>query len=283
MQNFILIHYAQLCNNFNLVKSREGGWSGAIDFQVSQIETVGTNIKAFSFKPPVGSPLDGQSFEFTPGQYLSLTVDINGDGRTAPRHYTVTSPPGADYLQCTVKKIKGGVVSTHIHENLKVGDIIKLTAPFGVFTMEEKEVNDDIEGAVLMSAGIGITPMLNFQRRLASSNKLKLCVHIDSKPESVGHRDFFRKSESCGPDKMMERFTQAMPGGKRLSAKELVAEVLEQINTGDNTNHHFYICGPEKWMNDVQKELIGKKGVKKIMCEVFGSQLATGCPFFHNS
>lgn len=267
---------------YTMAEQREGGWSGHIDFKVLNIETVGTNIKAFSFKPASGSPLHGKSFQFTTGQYLSLVVDIKGDGMTAPRHYTVTSPPGADFLQCTVKKHKGGVVSTHIHENLKVGDTVKLAAPFGVFTMEDKELDDDIEGAVLMSAGIGITPMLNFQRKLAASDKLKLMVHVDSKPESFGHRDFFRNSDTCGPEKMMERFTR-VPGGKRLSAKELVGQVLAKVNDGSSIKHHFYICGPEKWMLDIQEELQGKKGVKKVMCEVFGSQLATGCPFFTNS
>jgi len=265
---------------YDMAEKREGGWSGHIEFQVSEIETVATGIKAFSYKPPAGSPLEGKSFQFSTGQYLSLVVDINGDGLTAPRHYTVTSPPGADFLQCTVKQIKEGKVSTYIHQHLKVGDMVKLAAPFGVFTVEESEF-DEIEGAVLMSAGIGVTPMLNFQRALGKANKLKLCVHVDSKPESYAHRDLFRQSKWCGPERMMEKYTR-VPGGRRLSAAELVAAVLKRLE-GDGTKHHFYICGPEKWMNSVQKELLGKKGVKKVMCEVFGSQLATGCPFFHNA
>ena len=149
-----------------------------MDFRVSEIIQVAKGIKSFSFKPLPGSPLAGKSFEFTPGQYLSLIVDVDGDGLTAPRHYTVTSPPGADFLQCTVKQIKGGKLSTHIHQHLKVGDTVKLAAPFGVFTLDE-----DVQSAVLMSAGIGITPMLNFKRTLGS--KFRLCVHVDSTPESL--------------------------------------------------------------------------------------------------
>lgn len=76
-------------------------------------------------------------FAFLPGQYLTVKVDPNGDGLTAPRHYTVTSPPGAAYLQCATKKIMGGVVSTYMHEALKVGDTVKLTPPYGVFTIDQ--------------------------------------------------------------------------------------------------------------------------------------------------
>mmetsp|Transcript_18568 Transcript_18568/g.42454 ORF Transcript_18568/g.42454 Transcript_18568/m.42454 type:complete len:425 (+) Transcript_18568:187-1461(+) len=264
---------------YTMAEKREGGWSGFIDFEVSHIEDVTSNVKAFTFRPPSRSPLKGKSFEFTSGQYLSLSVDINGDGLTAPRHYTVTSPPGVDYLQCTVKQIEGGKLSTHIHKELKVGDIVKLSAPFGVFTIDEQD-HAEIEGAVLMSAGIGITPMVNFQRTLGSLNKLKLCVHVDANPESHPYRDHFKSSDSLGPGKIMEKYSRT-PGGKRLSAKELVSETLNNIDI--DINHNFYICGPEKWMDAVQNELVGKKGVKKIMCVVFGSQLATGCPFFHNS
>lgn len=260
---------------YQMAEQREGGWSGPMDFRVSEIIQVAKGIKSFSFKPLPGSPLAGKSFEFTPGQYLSLIVDIDGDGLTAPRHYTVTSPPGADFLQCTVKQIKGGKLSTHIHQHLKVGDTVKLAAPFGVFTLDE-----DVQSAVLMSAGIGITPMLNFKRTLGS--KFRLCVHVDSTPESFAYRDFFL-SAPTGKEKsnetLLEKYTR-VPGEKRPSAQKLVAEVWDKLD--GNGNHHFYLCGPENWMEAVSKELIGK-GAKKVVCEVFGSQLATGCPFFQSS
>ena len=53
-------------------------------------------------------------------------------------------------------------------------------------------------------------------------------------------------------------------------AKEIVAEA--------GADHCFYICGPSAWMNEMQAELLNL-GARKVMCEVFGSQLATGCPF----
>lgn len=252
-------------NLYQKAENRAGGWSGLSDFEVSDIEDVGENIKSFSFKPIIGSALEGSNFDFTSGQYLSLKVDPQGDGLTAPRHYTVTSPPGANFLQCTVKKIKGGKVSTYIHEKLKVGDVVKLAAPFGVFTVEEKEV----KSAVLISAGIGITPMINIKRTLG--DKVKLRVHVDTSPKAVAHASVF---ESCPA---LEKFTR-VAGGKRPSVKELVAETLSKAGKDND----FFICGPEEWMTSMQKELL-ENGAKKVMTEVFGSQLATGCPFFQSS
>lgn len=245
---------------YKMAEGRNGGWSGFHDFIISDIKEVAKGIKSFSFKAPPDSTLANASFEFTPGQYLSVKVDPEKNGLTAPRHYTVTSPPGADFLQCTVKKISGGKVSTYLHEKLRLGDKVRLSAPFGVFTAEASEP------AVLMSAGIGVTPMINFQRCLGDN--VKLTVHVDSTPEAYAYRSLF----ASGP--LLEKYSK-VPGAKRPTAKDLVKETLQKSGT-QNT---FYICGPEEWMDEVQKELL-KQGAKKVMCEVFGSQLATGCPFF---
>lgn len=250
---------------YQMVESRTGGWSGLIDFEVSAIEDVTDNVKSFSFKPPAGSPLEGQTFEFTPGQYLSLKVDPDNDGLTAPRHFTVTSPPGADFLQCTVKKIGLGKVTNYLHDKLKVGDIVQLTAPLGVYTAEPESV----QSAVLISAGIGVTPMINFKRTLG--DKVELAVHIDRVPESYPFRQYFAK------DQLLEKYTQTSTG-KREDPADTVREVMDR--TGKN--HTFYVCGPVKWMDGIQSELL-KNGAHKVMCEVFGSQLGSGCPFSASS
>lgn len=251
---------------YKTTEQRSGGWSGPTEFMVSEIVEVAKDIKSFSFKPPVSTEMEGNTFEFTPGQYLTLKVDPEDDGLTAPRHYTVTSPPNADFLQCTVKKLPGGKVSTYLHERVGVGDTVMLSAPYGVFTT----IPDEVESAVLVSAGIGCTPMVNFKRVLGE--KVKLTCHVDSTPEAYAHRAYFAESGD-----LLEKYTQT-PGGRRPTSKELVSEIIDQAGTGNN----FYICGPEKRMDEVQKELL-KNGAKKVMCEVFGSQLATGCPFFHSS
>lgn len=234
---------------------RTGGWRGRKDFKVTDITDVGTDIKSFTFEPV--EPQDA-GFDFTPGQYLTVKVDPNGDGLIAPRHYTATSPPGAKYLQCTTKKVKGGVVSTCMHETLKVGDRVKLTPPYGVFTLDEA-----LPTGVLISAGIGVTPMVNFARTLGA--KVALVVHVDKTEAAHAFKAELEKY------KTLFKYTE---GGTRPKAESLAKETVEKVGT----DHCFYICGPPAWMNEMQAELL-KLGAKKVMCEVFGSQLATGCPF----
>ena len=234
---------------------RTGGWRGRKDFEVTEIAEVGTDIKSFKFEPV--EPQDA-SFDFKPGQYLTVKVDPNGDGLIAPRHYTTTSSPGEKYLQCTTKKVKGGVVSTYMHETLKVGDRVKLTPPYGIFTPDEA-----LPTGVLISAGIGVTPMVNFARTLG--DKVALVVHVDKSEAAHAFKAEFEKH------KTLFKYTD---GGTR----PLVEAVAKEIIAEAGTDHCCYICGPPAWMNEMQAELL-KLGAKKVMCEVFGSQLATGCPF----
>jgi len=245
---------------YQAYEARSGGWRGMKDFTVAEIKEVATGVKTFTFQPV--EPTDG--FEFSEGQYLTLKVDPAGDNLTAPRHYTVTSAPGEKFLECTIKKIGGGKVSTYMHEEVKVGDSVKLMPPYGVFTLDT-----GFDSAVLMSAGIGVTPMVNFRRALG--DKVKLAVHVDKTPEAFAFRSEFESA--LPPDKLLVKYTQ-MPPPSRPSAASLAAEAVDKAGT-DNI---FYICGPEGWMQEVQAELL-QLGAKKVMCEVFGSQLATSCPF----
>ena len=91
--------------------------------------------------------------EFTPGQFL--TLHLREEGAT-PRHYTVTSKKGDPFLQCCVKYTQDGLVSDALHA-MPEGDVVGLAAPFGTFAIKEKSAV-----LVLISAGIGVTPMKSF-------------------------------------------------------------------------------------------------------------------------
>lgn len=253
---------------YQMAEQRSGGWSGFAEFEVSDIIPRTSDVKQICFKPPAGSTLEGSKFEFTPGQYLSLQIDMESDNQSAPRHYTVTSPVDADYLSCTIKKHSHGKLSTYVHEELQVGDKVTLSAPFGVFTEPEEEHTS----TVLLSAGIGITPMINLYK--SKNTKVKAVVHVDKTPDTHPYREYFEQ-EFSSTDTPFEKIYKYTKDNGRVSAKDLIAEVLDKVGK----DHDFLICGPEQWMDDLQKELLAN-GARRVMCEVFGSQLATGCPFF---
>mmetsp|Transcript_6861 Transcript_6861/g.7317 ORF Transcript_6861/g.7317 Transcript_6861/m.7317 type:complete len:515 (+) Transcript_6861:54-1598(+) len=255
---------------YHMAEQRNGGWSGFAEFTVTKIDDITSEVKRLTFQPTPDSPLAGTTaFDFTPGQYLSLQIDMDNDGRSAPRHYTCTSTPGTDYLSCTIKKHGRGKLSTYVHDVLEVGDTVTLSAPFGVFVEPEKEEEGNVDGVtstVLMSAGIGVTPMINLYN--SKTTDVKLVVHIDKTPDLHPYKQYFDDTGIPTLFKYTKNSTRPTP-------QELVHDTMELVGT----QHHFYLCGPAQWMDDTSKELLAQ-GAQKVICEVFGSQLATGCPFF---
>lgn len=102
-----------------------------------------------------------------PGQYVSLFVDLP-DGQRQPRQYTVSSTSSGTRLQVTVNRVRGtdgapdGQVSSYLHDNVEVGDLLEVSAPAGDFVIQ-----DDDGPLLLASAGAGITTVLPIVEHIA--------------------------------------------------------------------------------------------------------------------
>ena len=94
---------------------------------------------------------------------------------------------------------------------------------------------------------------------------MKLAVHVDRSETTHPYRN------ALGSTPQLTKYTEK---GDRPSPEALANEIVDTVGT----DHTFFICGPTEWMDVVQSTLL-KLGAKNVSCEVFGSQLATGCPF----
>ena len=94
-------------------------------------------------------------FTFAPGQFLNVAFWIGGARMN--RSYSISSSPNErGYIDLTIKREPRGAVSRHIVDLLKVGDVIEAGGPVGKFIFNGTEA----ESVVLLSAGVGITPMV---------------------------------------------------------------------------------------------------------------------------
>jgi glycine betaine catabolism B len=118
------------------------------------------DVKTFRFaaNPPV-------LFDYQPGQFVTLTLNING--KSIERSYTISSTPSRPHtLEITVKRVPAsadapaGIVSNWLHDNLRVGSEIEISSPMGDFTC----VGRAARKTLLLSAGSGITPMMSMAR-----------------------------------------------------------------------------------------------------------------------
>lgn len=244
-------------------EAKKGGWRCEKEFVVSSKMQVAIDTVQFQFKLPEESTA---SFDYVAGQYLTVRVPALGD-REAPRHYTLTSKPGSSVLEITQRLVKGGVMSTYMQKSLKVGDTVLLGAPSGVFVPESK-AND----MVLISAGIGITPMVAFYKSCKS--QVKAVCHVDQSSERHAYGEVFN---DC-PNKIVHYSNSDGRANANTLANKLVAISSTKADTD------YYICGPIAFMEDMEIAL-KKNGCTNVYVEVFGTgdvktnSVVSKCPF----
>ncbi|MBE2894763.1 globin domain-containing protein [Spirabiliibacterium falconis] len=130
-------------------------WLGFQPFTVVEKRSVGQDIVEFTVK---NDDLIN-NLTITAGQYITVQVQPAGEQNLALRHYSLCAIDPQQGLKFAVKRDNQGefkgLVSNHLHDNVHVGDELKLSAPAGDFVLRQNDTP-----VVFISAGIGITPIL---------------------------------------------------------------------------------------------------------------------------
>ncbi len=108
---------------------------------------------------------DRAAFGFTPGQYLTLRRDF--DGQELRRSYSICTAPHEDTLKVGIKRVKGGAFSTWANEELKVGDVIEAMAPAGSFFAPFPDAGP--RSYLAFAGGSGITPVLSILKHVLAT------------------------------------------------------------------------------------------------------------------
>jgi ferredoxin-NADP reductase/MOSC domain-containing protein YiiM len=205
------------------------------------------------------------------GQYLTLR--IAGAGEPAPvRSYSLSSAPGADPYRISIKHEPHGAVSGYLARRLRPGAILDAAAPRGDFALDERP------GPVLLiSAGIGVTPVLSMLYQLADqhSEREVWWIHGARRPEEhplAGEARALLASLPCAHEHVFysaatpadRRRAHAAPG--RLSQDKLAGLAIP-------ADASAYVCGPASFMTDVQHALAAL-GIDpaRIHTELFGAR-----------
>ena len=122
---------------------------------------------------------------FRAGQHINLTVEINGRRRT--RCYSPASAEGAAFIELTIGRHDGGVVSTYLCEHARPGMVVGLDSVGGDFVLPEAR-----PGRILfVSGGSGITPAMSMLRTLRAENYRGeiAFIHYARSAEEACYRD----------------------------------------------------------------------------------------------
>ncbi|MFC8598431.1 globin domain-containing protein [Isoptericola sp. NPDC057191] len=226
---------------------------------------------SFELVAPDGGPLP----DARPGQYLSVAVTLP-DGARQVRQYSLTGGAAPHAWTISVKAAPGGTdlaglapageVSNHLHSGVFEGDVLEVSSPFGELTLSDGE-----NPLVLVSAGIGITPMIGFLHHLrrAGTTRRVVVLHADRSPARHAHRAELRALVDDLPTAELHRWYEDLgtrPVEDRLRAGYLDLDGVDLPHDAD-----AYLCGPAPFMTMVQAGLL-RQGVAadRIHHEVFG-------------
>ena len=254
-QAALALRWADQAEGESLNSTMTGSWEQAAErleaealrthwrpLRVARIVDESRSIRSFYFESCDGVGLPG----FEPGQHMPVRLLLDGHPPTI-RTYTVSSAPSDQFLRISVKR--DGVVSSHLHDRIQVGDLIEARAPQGHFTVQPSERRP----LVLLGAGVGITPMLSMLREVVYEgkriNRMRPTWVLQSSRsvDDLAFREEFEELVARAGDKVKVLRVVSQPptegGGESYDlAGRIDVELLKTLLPLND--YDFYLCGP---------------------------------------
>lgn len=225
-------------------------------FKVVDRKETGENVVVLTFEPADETPMT----ESKGGQYISIVVPAR-DGLRQARQYTLL-PSEKNQRRIGVKLDPNGEMTSILHE-LKIGDVVEISNPYGDLTLEG--FGNPEAPLYLFSAGIGTTPMLSFLSELIEkgSQRPVTVVHADRSLDTWPLREELTELVNKLPNARLISFIEGEGG-------DFAGRVdVSKLDVPSDAN--VYLCGPLPFMQGVRSALV-EAGVpgKNINYEIFG-------------
>jgi ferredoxin-NADP reductase len=192
-----------------------------------------------------------------PGQYVVVRLALTADSRPIFRSYSLSGPLSTERYRISVKIEPNGAAGTFLRENVRVGDVLDVSSPRGNFILVSGE-----RPVVLLSAGIGATPVLAMLHVLAAARSTRHVLWLHTARDGQHHpfaaevrdlmlalrhgRSYVCYSRPDSRDKMGEHFE---------ATGHLSRSVLEKVDIPREAD--VYLCGPNRFMTDMKDALSG--------------------------
>ena len=168
-------------------------WDGFAEFTVTEKVATATDIAAFTVMPVNNGSIDNQSAIHQPaidlnkltlsaGQYITVKVEPEDSAHVALRHYSLYSANTDTGIQFAVRRdnrnAQQGLVSNYLHDHMQVGDVLSLSAPAGDFALDKAQITQNEMPLVLISAGVGVTPVLSMLEEQVTNNPQRPIIWV---------------------------------------------------------------------------------------------------------
>lgn len=239
-------------------------------FRIARIVQESATVRSFHIEPADGLGL----LAHAAGQHLPIRVAPDGSDAPVMRTYTLSTAPSDGVYRISVKR--EGLVSRYLHDKLKKGDLIEARKPAGLFTVDPTEARP----AVLLAAGIGVTPILSMLRHIVYEGLRKrrmrptwLIVSARTKDDRAFDREIADLVSAAGGVVRLVRVLSDVTG----AAAGEDYDVQGRIDTAllgkvlPFSDYDFYLCGPPAFMQSLYDGLRGLNIADgRIHAEAFG-------------
>jgi len=243
-------------------------WPGFRQMRVANIHKESDNVTSFILKP-----IDGQPFPvFQAGQFVVLRLLVDPGKPPVLRSYSLSDLPAADHLRISVKSELNGIGSSFLCNHTRESDQLDVSAPRGSFTVRPGQ-----NAVVLLSAGVGATPVMSMLHSLAAERSQREVWWIYGARNRVDHpfpeeSRALLKQLSRGRGYIVYSRPAAIDqvGADFDSPGHIDAALLERI--GVSRDSDFYLCGPTSFLQNMRDGL-RNWGVLpgSVHTEIFGS------------
>ena len=243
-------------------------WPGFRQMRVAGIHKESDNVTSFVLAPIDGRPLP----VFQAGQFVVLRLHLDPDKPPVLRSYSLSDLPAADHFRISVKSESNGIGSSFLCNRTHEGDVLDISAPRGSFTLRTNQ-----NPVVLLSAGVGATPVMSMLHALAAEGSQQKIWWIYGTRNRVDH-PFAEESRSLL--KQLSRGREYVVYSRPAAIDRVGADfdapghidtaLLEKIGVSQGSD--FYLCGPTSFLQDMRAGLRNWSVLDgNVHTEIFGS------------
>jgi len=243
-------------------------WTGFRPLRVSGIDQESLTVFSLVLTSVDGRPLATP----LPGQFVVLRLHADPGAAPLLRSYSLSSAPEADHYRISIKREEHGAASGYLRDHVRVGDCLEVSAPRGAFTLSSDE-----RPAVLLSAGVGVTPVLAMLHALAATRSTREVWWLYGARNRAEHPfvgecdELLRQLPGSHRYIVYSQPSASESLGNDFDARgHLDLDVLTRLGVAREAD--FYLCGPAGFLEDLTRGLLAW-GVRRsgIHSEIFGA------------
>jgi ferredoxin-NADP reductase/MOSC domain-containing protein YiiM len=243
-------------------------WAGFRPLRVSRKDRESASVTSLVLEPSDGQPLAAA----LPGQFIVLRLRPAPDAPALLRSYSLSGELRDDRYRLSIKRETHGAAGAYVETQVRIGDVLDASAPRGSFTLRPGD-----GPAILLSAGIGATPVLAMLHALAAGASSREVwwiygAHNGSEHPFAAETRALLKALPRGHSHI--RYSAPDPGdrlGVDFDAPgRLDMRAIEELAVPRGAD--FYLCGPPAFMSDLAAGLSAwGVSANRIHTEIFGS------------